>query len=72
MITTREADHAWRVGPNIFCPISDGAFAGTDVRTVIRQAVQWQKRELDAIESDAQRRSKGTGCERNGLVHPPG
>src|SRR4051812_32207164 len=32
MVTTPEADHAWRIGSRFFCPLSEGAYAGRDVR----------------------------------------
>jgi hypothetical protein len=50
MVTTAEADHAWRLGSNIYCPISEGAYAGEDVRDVLREAVCWWKSELVEIE----------------------
>jgi hypothetical protein len=51
MVTTAEAEHACRVGSNVFCPIADGPYAGEDVRDVLKLAVEWWAVELSKIES---------------------
>ena len=38
---------------HLFCPITDGAFAGEDCRDVLEQAIEWWKRQLAEIESAA-------------------
>jgi hypothetical protein len=38
---------------HIFCPITDGAFAGEDCRDVLEQAIEWWRRQLAEIESVA-------------------
>jgi hypothetical protein len=35
---------------NLFCPLSDGAFAGEDCRDVLKSAIEWWERQLDDIE----------------------
>ena len=36
---------------HLFCPITDGTFAGEDCRDVLEQAIEWWERQLAAIES---------------------
>jgi hypothetical protein len=36
---------------NLFCPITDGTFAGRDCREILEQAIEWWERELSKIES---------------------
>ena len=36
---------------HLFCPITDGTFAGGDCRDVLEQAIEWWERQLAAIES---------------------
>jgi hypothetical protein len=38
---------------NLFCPITEGVFAGEDCRDVLREAIEWWERKLDSIESAA-------------------
>lgn len=52
IVTTADADHAWRIGSNIYCPMADGVYAGEDVRDVLREAVAWWKEELAGIEKE--------------------
>ena len=52
IVTTAEADHAWRIGSNLYCPVAEGAYAGEDVRDVLREAVAWWKSELAIIEKE--------------------
>ena len=40
---------------NLFCPISDGAFAGEDCRDVLREAIDWWERQLQSIEKECER-----------------
>ncbi|MBI3761065.1 MAG: hypothetical protein HY260_04275 [Chloroflexi bacterium] len=40
---------------NLFCPISDGAFAGEDCRDVLKEAIDWWERKLQAIETECER-----------------
>ena len=36
---------------NLFCPITDGTFAGEDCRDILEQAIEWWERQLSEIES---------------------
>jgi hypothetical protein len=54
MVTTADADHAWRIGSNLYCPVAEGAYAGEDVRDILREAVAWWKEELATIERELQ------------------
>lgn len=55
IVTTAQSDHAWRIGSNLYCPVAEGAYAGEDVRDVLREAVAWWKAELELIERELQR-----------------
>ncbi len=52
IVTTAEADHAWRIGSNLYCPVAEGSYLGEDVRDVLREAVAWWKNELAGIEEE--------------------
>lgn len=36
---------------HLFCPITDGTFAGEDCRDILEQAIEWWERQLAEIES---------------------
>ncbi|MDI1228582.1 MAG: hypothetical protein PSY14_12950 [bacterium] len=36
----------------LFCPVTDGAFAGEDCRDVLKQAIEWWQLQLAKIEAD--------------------
>lgn len=38
------------LGENLFCPISDGVYAGEDCRGVLEEAINWWETQLQAIE----------------------
>lgn len=40
---------------NLFCPISDGAFAGEDCRDILKEAIDWWKNQLQGIETEYER-----------------
>lgn len=44
---------------HLFCPITDGAFAGEDCRDVLERAVEWWERQLAEIESHHTRGGSG-------------
>jgi len=54
MVTTAEADHAWRIGSNLYCPVAEGTYAGEDVRDVLREAVTWWRAQVSSIVQELQ------------------
>ena len=38
---------------NLFCPITDGRFAGEDCRDILEQAIEWWERQVSEIEAAA-------------------
>jgi len=52
MVTTPEADHAWRLGSAIYCPLTEGAYCGEHACDVLREAVAWWSREMDLIDTE--------------------
>jgi len=39
---------------HLFCPMTDGSYAGEDCRDILEQAIQWWEQQLAAIEAAAQ------------------
>ncbi|HUG81870.1 MAG TPA: hypothetical protein VML01_09415 [Bryobacterales bacterium] len=44
---------------HLFCPITDGTFAGEDCRDVLERAIEWWKRQLAEIECAARKVQDG-------------
>jgi hypothetical protein len=51
------------IGDHLFCPITDGTYAGEDCRDVLQEAIEWWRRQLSQIEQ-AIERSRGGPCGR--------
>ncbi len=45
---------------HLFCPITDGPFAGEDCRDILEQAIEWWERQLAAVEANAQPSARRT------------
>jgi hypothetical protein len=39
---------------HLFCPITDGPFAGEDCRDILERAISWWEQQLAAVEAEAQ------------------
>jgi hypothetical protein len=39
---------------NLFCPITDGTFAGEDCRDILKDAIDWWEEQLQTIERESQ------------------
>lgn len=44
-------DEVYELDENLFCPLSDGAFAGEDCRDILKSAIDWWEVQLAEIES---------------------
>lgn len=46
-------DQVHTLDDHLFCPLTDGPFAGEDCRDILLQAIEWWERQLTAVEVDA-------------------
>lgn len=56
-IPVMASGQSFTLDENLFCPISDGEFAGEDCRDILKQAIAWWEEQLREIEIRYQKQS---------------
>lgn len=50
--------HVAEIGDNIYRPLLDGPWEGTDARDVLTEAIEWWKRQLDRIDREVAKKRR--------------